>query len=449
MGIRLDWEIEAEQEHQQQRGGEDPETQRKRRRARLRFILVVFLLLGLVGAGVGIVAVRLRQVDWETEQVLRDSVTAEVTALRLGDREAYLAMQKSATDDWLRQQEANFSRYQSLKQTEDVTLSGRIIAATVDGLRARVEVEEIIAGVPYQRIWFYWHYDEGWRHVPPDYTFWGEAQTVNADQVQVRYSAVDAAVAQEAAPRLAQWLSLGCDALACASLPELTVEIIPSPTLQAGWSTPDSWTLQIPSPYVTAGRIDMPFDSGAQMAAANVIAARLLGSFNPTYPADAYYLRQAIISWLVKRFAQVETNAFLISSLAENFGDKAVGLLLQNLQPDSNISIISQVTGTSLDAANLDWRDFLTWRLTVENDLIARQDQASYLALYDTSSSVTRDQAYARYAAGASSDAPTVMAAVAETDPSGLPQLRAVVQAGSQQSEVTFRLVDNVWKRAS
>ena len=193
----------------------------------------------------------------------------------------------------------------------------------------------------------------------------------------------------------------------------------------------------------------MPFDSGAQMSAANVVAGRLVGSFSPTYPADAYYLRQAILSWLVKRFAQVETNAFLISSLAERFGDSAVGLLLQNLQPDSNVSIISTVTGTPLDAANLDWRDFLTWRLTVENELIARQDQANFLALYDMSSSAVRDQAYARYAAGASNDAPTVMAAIAESDIAGMPQLRAIVQAGTLQSEVTFRLIDNVWKRAS
>ena len=45
------------------------------------------------------------------------------------------------------------------------------------------EVEEIIGGVPYGRVWFYWRYDDGWRHVPPDYTFWGDARTVEADGV--------------------------------------------------------------------------------------------------------------------------------------------------------------------------------------------------------------------------------------------------------------------------
>ena len=49
MGIRLDWEIEAEQEHRQQSAGEDPESNRARRRARLRFFLVFFVLLALIG----------------------------------------------------------------------------------------------------------------------------------------------------------------------------------------------------------------------------------------------------------------------------------------------------------------------------------------------------------------------------------------------------------------
>ncbi len=463
MGIRLDWEIEAERDHQERSGGEDPETRRKRRRARIRFILAVALLLLLIGSAVGAVLIRLRQVDQQKEQVLRDSVTAEVAALRLGDHDAFMRMQRSASDQWIQEQEANFTRYQALKRTETVILSGNIIDATVDGMRARVELEEIINGVPYERVWFYWFYadtsstprsndpqdNDGWRHVPPDYTFWGDARTVQADNVLVRYNAVDEGVAQKVAPQVSSWLTTGCAVLACSSIPRLTVEIVPNPTLQAGWSPADLWTLQIPSPYVTAGRMDMPFDSSAQVSAANVIAERLVGDFNPTYPADAYYLRQAIISWLVKRFAQVETNSFLVSSLAEHFGDAAVGMLLHNLQPTSNVSIIASVTGTTLDGANLDWRDFLTWRLTVENDLIKRQDQANFLGLYDTSDTTVRDKAYARYAAGASSEAAVVMSAIAETAPNGTPQLRAVVQTGAQQSEVTFRLADGIWRRAS
>ena len=451
MGIRLDWEIEAEQEHHQQSGGEDPETRRKRRRARLRFLLVLFVMLALIGSVVGAVILRLRQVDWQMEQLLRDTVNAEVAALRLGDHTIYLDMQRSATNDWLQRQDANFARYQTLKQTHNLNLSGRIINATVDGQRGRVELEEIIDGVPYGRVWFYWRYDDGWRHVPPDYTFWGDAKTADESGVTVSYRAVDEAVAQTAASAMSEWLKVGCAALNC-NPPHLNVEIVPTEGLTINWSANDLWTMELPSPLIDSMRLDQPFDIGMQINAANLLAERLVGNFSPAYPADAYYLRQAIVSWLVKRFAQVETNSFLISSLAEKYGDPAVGRLLSILQPDSNAGVISQITGTALDLSNLDWRDFLTWRLTVENELIARQDEANFLALYNTSDDYARGQAYSRYAAGASGDPQTVISAISERDTNNRPQLRAVVQVGDpvkRQDEVIFRLIDGVWKRAS
>src|SRR5664279_1684559 len=141
MGIRLDWEIEAEQQHHQQSGGEDPENRRRRRRARTRFLIALFVMLAIIGGAVGAVVLRLRQVESEIEQVVSDTATAEVATLRAGDREAYLDMQRSATKDWIQQQDANFAHYQALKQTTDVNLSGRIISVQVDGSRARVQLE--------------------------------------------------------------------------------------------------------------------------------------------------------------------------------------------------------------------------------------------------------------------------------------------------------------------
>ncbi len=456
MGIRLDWEIEAEQDHRQQSAGEDPDARRKRRRGRLRFFLVLFVLLALVGAAVGAVVLRLRQVDWEAEQLMRDSVTAEITTLRLGDYNAFLSMQRSATDDWEQQQEATFARYQTLKQAQRINLTGQILDATVDGSRGRVKIEEIVDGIPYGRIWFYWRYDDGWHHVPPDYTFWGAAETLKTDHVTVYYHDVDADVAHEIALNLAQWLQTGCAALTCGVSPSLVVDIVPDPMMQIGWSPVNSpadvWTLQLPSPYVSGARLDQVFDTGMQVAAATQIADRLVGGVSPLYPADASFLQEAMSRWLVKRFAQVETNSYLISSLAQNYGDAAVGQLLQALQPASDISVISGVTGTSLDVANLDWRDFSTWRLTLESQLSAERDETNFLALYDQNDEAVRNQAYARYNAGEGSDPRSVVSAVNERDANGVPQLRAVVQVGnppSGEEEVIFRLVDGVWKRAS
>lgn len=453
MGIRLDWEIEAEQEHSLHTAGEDPNAQRRRRRARLRFFFVLFLLLALIGGAVGAVLLRLRQVDEETVQVVRDTVAAEVAMLRIGDREAYREMQRSASDEWANQQDANFERYQSLKQSADITLSGRVIDAVVDGNRARVEVEEIISGVPYGRMWFYWRYSDGWRHVPPDYTFWGDARTLEKDGVTVRYNTVDELVALAVSDHVSEWLRIGCQALSCGELPRLTVDIQPNPMLQAGWSGSDAWTLQIPSPFIAGARLDQPFDSSAQVTAATLLADRLIaGEVSPVNPSDAYFLQTAISAWLVERFAQVETGSHLISSLADHYGEPAVGLLLQNLQqPNVNIGVMSAVTGTTMDAANLDWRDYLTWRLELETQYITQQNQEAFLALYDTSDAAVRDQAYARYAAGSASASPDVVSAVVEqgTIPA---QLRAVAQVGdppTAQQDILFRLVDGVWKRAS
>ncbi len=452
MGIRLDWEIEAERESRQQSAGEDPDARRRRRRTRLRFLVVILLLFLLAGGAAAAVFLRLRQVEQQIVQVLRDTVAAEVAALRLGDRESFLNMQRSATESWLQQQNATFDRYQSLKQNQDVNLSGRIIDAVVDGSRGRVQLEEIIDGVPYGLVWFYWRYDDGWRHVPPDYTFWGEARTLAAGGVTVRYQTVDQAVAQALAPRVAEWLRLGCAALGCAQTPSFTVEVIPSASLEARWSPDDPTILELPSPYVSEARLDMPFDTSAQIAAANLIAERLVGMNPASHPSDGYYLHQAIISWLVKRFAEIETNSFLVSSLAERYGEQAVGRLLLTIQSNPRVSAISTVTGTTLDAAQLDWRDFLTWRLAVEDDLITARDEANFLLLYDTADTLVRDQAYARYSSGDPGEPLTVTAAVPQQGANGVPELRAVVVGSDPavaQEDIRFRLVAGEWKRAS
>src|SRR5262245_35957409 len=138
MGIRLDWEIEAEQEQVRQ-AGEDPNTARIRRRARLRVLLVILLVLALFGGVVAGIFWRLRTVDQQVEQSLRNTVDAEVAALRIGDANAFLAVQRSATDDWQLTQQATFDAYQALKVERDLRLTGRVLDAAVDGTRGRIE----------------------------------------------------------------------------------------------------------------------------------------------------------------------------------------------------------------------------------------------------------------------------------------------------------------------
>lgn len=458
MGIRLDWEIEAEQSHLRQRSSEDAITRRKRRMTQLRLLLIILVIPALLLGSVFVVLSRLRAADGEIEQSLRNTIDAEVTALRIGDFNAFSAAQRSASDDWMQKQQGVFNDYQNLKLSQVTQLTGQILSLTIDHNRARAEIQEIINGVPYTRVWFYWRYDDGWRHVPPDYTFWGDVETYPASQVEVRYQTVDDTLAKAMGDEVAQWIQSTCNSFACGALPHLMIDIVPDEALQVTWSAGNPWLLQVPSPYVRRARSDMPFDLDLRFAVAGLLAERLVayasGDMRAVYPTDAYYLRQAIVSWLIGRFVQLDTNAFIVSSLATNYGDAAVGQLLANLKPDSSLDVLGQITGVaSLEQAKLDWRDFLTWRLVTEDQLIQHQSVDSFLALYDTRDEVTRNLAYQRFAQPAQNIKQVVTAVQLETDMAGIPVLRAVVQVGEvenlAQKEVLFRLVDGVWKRAN
>lgn len=457
MGVRLDWEIEAEQS-QVRNTGEDPAEARKRRLARFRLLFFILLVLVLIGAVVGGIRLRLDQINGEIEQALRNTVETEVTALRLGDWQAFADAQRSASGDWLQRQEQTFNQYQDLKLQQTIQLTGTIRDITVDKTRARVAVEEIIEGVPYVRIWFYWRYDDGWRHVPPDYTFWGDVATQTQPHVAVRYRTVDAALGTELATRLERWLEIGCQALACAVLPDMTVDILPDEGLDVSWAVSNPWLMQFPSPYVIRARSDQPFDLDSQLQTASLLAERLIAqvsnNMQPVYPADAYYLRQAQVSWLVGQFIQRSTNTFIMDSLAQNYGIGTIGLLARSLQPTSDIRILNTVTGVvSLDQLNLDWRDYLTWRVVLEDQLIRQRDQDNFVRLYDT-----RDQQVVNLMTERFNNLPpelnkVVVSAVRETGTDGSPQIRTVMQVGSGadiiQAEVLFRLVDGVWLRAN
>jgi hypothetical protein len=125
------------------------------------------------------------------------------------------------------------------------------------------------------------------------------------------------------------------------------------------------------------------------------------------------------------------------------------------MNADSNLGLLSQAAGvTSVDLLEIDWRDYLTWRLTLEQDLIAARDDANFLSLYDTNDPVARDLGIARFAANVTGETWVVTQSTPEADAARTPGLRAVAAVrssdGREREEIVFfRLVGGVWKRAS
>lgn len=454
-GIRLDWEIESNQVRVEER--EDSALAQARRLSLLRLVMVIAIVLLILAVVALLLNVRLRQFDAQIEQLLRDTVDTEIAALRIGDQKTFMDLQRSATEDWFRAQEQTFNNYQTLKSEQEIQLTGHVIEVAISNQRGRVHVEEIINGISYTRLWFYWRYEDGWRHVPPDYTFWGEPQIQNGTGFAVRYQSVDAILATQFHDKLEQWLRFACESLTCADLPFITVDIVPGQLTGISWAAGQPWQLIVPSPYASRARSDIPFEVTLQLDAAGLLAERIVnhvsGGMQPVFPADAVFLRAGVVSWLIGRFVQLDTGSLLISSLANNHGAGAVGSLTRSLSPLADVGILSGIMGVPLDQSGLDWRDFFTWRLNTEDQLIALRDENNWLNLYDTRSDSVRVTAYSRYVANPAPEKKLALLAQAQTAPDGTPQVLVSVQIGNGDTArvemVLFNLVNGTWRRAS
>jgi hypothetical protein len=470
MGVKLDWDIEAEKgkhkEHQ-----EDFKERGARYFAFFRLVMVVLIFFGVLSGIVYLILQRLEQVNSRIEQNLTETVQAEVASLRVGDFNGYMAIQRSAAEDWLVTQRETFEYYQQLKTTSNIILSAKIHSVEVDGQRGRVQVQEIIDGIPYLQTWFYWRFpivkdeqnkviDEGgWHHVPPDYTFWGQSAQIKRNGFFIRYQKLDEPVAQAVADELERWLGDACSFLACSNLPPLAVDIMNQRLTSPQWvyTDPGLWQLAIPSPYVGRAREDIAFDRQIQIDAATLFAIRLL-DFNSldvsaSDSSDAFYLRSAIVTWLVGRFAQVNTESYLITSLDNNYGLNAIPVLLTTLQASSTMDILNTVTGTSIADPNLDWRDFILWRLNTEDELIRARHELAWTQLYDFSDPNLRPVAQSRYNNSFVADERTILEVNRVTAPDGPAQLVARVQVirGFEIGEeiVVFKLFNGTWLRVN
>ncbi|MEO1287435.1 MAG: hypothetical protein AAFV93_06675, partial [Chloroflexota bacterium] len=122
MGVKLDWDIEAEKGKRNEHR-EDSEQRKRRYGGVFRLFLTVAIFASILGGIAYLVFQRYEQVTQYTEQLLVDTVQAEVASLRGGNLTAFEERQRSATDDWSTVQREVYNAYQTLKVESTVVLS--------------------------------------------------------------------------------------------------------------------------------------------------------------------------------------------------------------------------------------------------------------------------------------------------------------------------------------
>ena len=420
-----------------------------------RLCWVICLLVAAIAAGAVFVRQRLIDVQNQYAQMLQDTVKAEVAALRIGDRNAFLSFQ-GAGSDWRRVQRGTFQEYSRLKSAHDLEVTGNILAVAIEDAHARVVVQENIDELPYARLWFYRRTDNRWQHIEADYGFWGIWQQYERSRVRVNFREADRQFAVQLGDTISRWLEIGCELFGCAKEFAYTVDVhveAAEPVARAGGSTNQ---LVMGSPYTGLARADTPFDSSRQFLAARLIADAFVDdasrAANIAAGSDAAFLRESVVSWLAERFTRIDSGALLIRSLAVNYGAATVAELVPRLEVTADMSSLDAVVPGSIAEADLDWRDFIAWRLSREDELIAIRAEANWLALVDTRSEQARLFAYERFNASAEPRAYLVRNQVIWRHENGEAQLRATFELadepGANAQVALFNLVNDVWKRA-
>ncbi len=457
MGIKLDWQIEADRAYD--RAGEDPTARSQRRRQRLRLLFITAGLMLAFCAVAAVIALRLNTVDDQLRRDLINAVQGEEATIRVGDFAQFMAFQRSAGDFWITQQSQRFKTYQDLKTKSGFSLTGNVLSTEIDGSRGRAVVEEVIGGVRYESAWFYWRYPDGWRHVPSDWTFWGDPKTILGKNATISYNELDASLAQALADRVEKWWPMGCTMIMCGSAPSLTVQIIPYESDRLKWDPDKANTLLIPSPMAAQdyARADGQISQNLEDAVADELADHLLtittNNLILDQNSDAGWLRQITREWMAAAFVGRPNPAqhSFIQSLNDHYGPQGVSAVIHALTPKADISIVGVALKQPIESLTLDWTAFFQRRLSVEKTLVSspsRTDMASFQALWDAANPAALDLMRQRMAQP-SQDAPQVQSVAISPGPDNVPRATVKATANGQPVVIVFRLVNGAWKHSA
>jgi len=481
LGIKLDWQVESE--NSQTIATEDPESRKRRHHVRVRLLALILVVVCLFGAVVGSIVWRWREVEDQFKQDLLDTVEVERTALRIGDYDSFLAVQRTISDPFKIEQSNRYTEYQNLKRQNRIDLTRPILDSAIRDRTGRVVLEEVKDGIAYQTVWFYWYYEDGdpeaergWRRVPDDLEFWGDSNDLERGSVRITYRDLDEGLAKTLAPRLNEWWTNGCVLLQCpTALPTLHLDIVPARPMSVEWSTAASSTLRMTSPLLASiispdgerARVDNSIPPAYARLLTDQIAQQIVRqathNLAPISNADAAWLQLELARWLASVYLTGQTNTGFTGALVTQYGPAVSALLAQTLLPDTTLDQIL-IAATGMDLATLSpdqlntypWSDYFQWRLNLESRLLSQPNGGGlFLALYDLETPGVSDIAQQRASDSAYSTRPVpqVTAITITRDANG--QTFALVETsrtdGSQTLTelVQFRLSGGTWKRTT
>ena len=381
--VKFDWEVESKYPSHNVGFDETPSSNGEASDAS-SFPFTLMLILLMLSGVVGFAMYRLEQVHQTIENRLHETVKAEVSFLRLGDRTQFLAVQRSASPSWVEAQTIRYEDYQYLKTQHLLNLNTEIISSTIDGSRARIQLTEQIDGQTYLQTWFYWNYQDGWRHVPIDYTFWGEPQTQTGEYITLLYSKLDHEVATQLYRELEQGLARVCIWIACEPF---VLRVVSREGIYVNWSEAIPNQLEVSSPYIERVDLQQPIPETLMNDITIQIAKRLAQANGAMLEVDALtdraFIENQLIDYIQSHLFNRDSSGNLFADLNIVFENPRIQEVLVASSQSHLIPLLHELlTQPSPSDMPITWESYANWLLNVEYTYWTIGDVQGFNALY-------------------------------------------------------------------
>ncbi len=397
--VKFDWEVKSQfslqKIHPDASSSSDLST-----RQRMAPLLMLLAIISIVGGVIGFASYRLAQIQQTIQNHLHESVKAEVSFLRLGDRTQFLAVQRSASPSWLETQSILFDEYQYLKTQQRLNLDAEIVSTVIDGNRARVQVLEQIEGQPYLQTWFYWNYQDGWRHVPADYTFWGEPKTQAGDYITMNYAMLDQTIALSLFDNLERGMAQVCVWITC---DPFAVLLVSREGLSVNWSATVPNQLEVSSPYVGRVALRQPLPETLMdeltLQLAKALAQANGASLQVDDWSDRAFIETQLVAYIQSYLLSREPVDNLFVDLKTHFESPKVQDVLQASSQSTFIPLLQELLAQpTLHDMPLTWEPYANWLLRKEYAYWDIEDEQGFYSIY-VNDSLSQLIAMTRYAA--------------------------------------------------